>query len=173
MLPIPGLDILELAGIVASFIPTNIKRRTSMNTKILIEAITDEVPLPTRVHGEEDSGFDLYVSQEDVWIWPHQTKVIQVNCKLGLPNFMEANIRPRSSTSKSGILVHEGTIDPGYRGQVGVIATNVGLIPRKVKKGHRIAQVVFQRLEPVEIEVVDKVPLNSKRLADGFGKSGR
>lgn len=54
----------------------------------------------------------------------------------------EVQVRPRSSISKQGILTHIGTIDVDYRGEVGVILTNLSNIPFEIYKGSRIAQIV-------------------------------
>lgn len=104
-----------------------------------------------------------------------QTALVPTGFALELPDGIEAQLRPRS-----GLALHHGltmlnspaTIDPDYRGEVGVILTNLGQKPFEVKRGERIAQMVFARFERVETQQVEELS-NSERGAGGFGSTGR
>jgi dUTP pyrophosphatase len=87
----------------------------------------------------------------------------------------EIQVRPRSGLAlKQGISVENspGTIDADYRGMIGVILINDSLVARKISKGDRIAQIVVQRVEMLDVEVVDKLPDNTIRGEGGFGHTG-
>ena len=65
-----------------------------------------------------------------------------------------------------------GTIDPAYRGEIGVIMLNLGREPYTVAQGDRIAQLVIARYEPVEW--MEQTELSeTARGEGGFGSSGR
>jgi dUTP pyrophosphatase len=91
-----------------------------------------------------------------------------------IPFGYEMQVRARSGlAAKNGIgLVNgTGTIDPNYRGELGIILINHGKEPFVVNKGDRIAQVVFNKIEHTEIEEVDELS-ETNRGECGFGSSG-
>jgi dUTP pyrophosphatase len=83
-------------------------------------------------------------------------------------------VRPRSGLSlKHGVTVlnSPGTIDAGYRGEVGVILANFGTEPFVVKKGDKIAQIVIAPVTKAEIGEAEAVDATD-RGAGGFGSTG-
>ena len=92
-----------------------------------------------------------------------------------LPEDYEAQIRPRSGLALKHDLMltnSPGTVDSGYRGEVGVIMFNHGPEEFAIKRGDRIAQMVIAELPVVELEVVNALS-NSDRGEGGFGSTGR
>ena len=92
-----------------------------------------------------------------------------------LPVNYEAQIRPRSGLAlKHNITLTNspGTIDAGYRGEVGVIMFNHGPAEFEVKRGDRIAQMVITELPEVELDLVESLS-ESDRGAGGFGSTGK
>jgi len=72
-----------------------------------------------------DSGFDL-VAVEDVIIEPGETKLIKTGLAFDIPEGFEIQVRPRSGiTLKTKLRVQLGTVDAGYKGEVGVIVDNI------------------------------------------------
>lgn len=70
------------------------------------------------------AGYDVYAS-EDIILKPGETKLIPLNITVALPEGIEMQVRPRSGLSlKTELIVKFGTVDPDYRGIVGVIAQN-------------------------------------------------
>lgn len=128
--------------------------------------------LPTYAH-PGDAGMDV-CSIEDVVIAPGARALIKTGFAMELPDGFEAQVRPRSGLAiKSGITVLNtpGTIDSGYRGEVGVILINLSDVPFHVEKGMKIAQMVIAKFERAEIEVVGELS-SSERGAGGFGSTG-
>ena len=122
---------------------------------------------------EFSSGIDLY-SDEDCNILSLSTKVISTGVAVELPHPIDAQIRPRSSMSKKGILTHFGTIDNDYRGVLGVCLTNLSPMMIRIQKGDRIAQLVFSRLvEHIELEPVTDISTETIRGAGGWGSTGQ
>lgn len=168
-----------------------------MNLRVKIKRVKD-VELP-KYAKSGDAGFDL-VAAEDVVIKPGETKVIPTGLAFEIPPGYEMQIRPRSGMSrKTKLRVVLGTIDSGYRGEVGVIADNVSMVeyesqPRllkgafvgdgdfnitkatkyeviKISKGDRIAQGVIAPVVTAHFEEVDELSV-SDRGTGGFGSTG-
>ena len=121
---------------------------------------------------ESSSGIDLY-ADEDCNISSFSTKVISTGVAVELPYPVDAQIRPRSSISKKGILTHFGTIDNDYRGVLGVCLTNLSPTTVRIQKGDRIAQLVFSRREEfLNLESVDAISTETDRGESGWGSTG-
>ena len=98
------------------------------------------------------SGMDL-IANENVVIEPHAWALVGTGLYLEIPEGYEGQIRPRSSLAlKYGLTVLNtpGTIDSDYRGEIKVILINHGNEAMLVRKGDRIAQLVFAKVERVE-----------------------
>ena len=131
----------------------------------------DAVP-PSYAH-PSDAGMDVR-SVDELTLAPGQRALVHTGLVMLLPPGYEAQVRPRSGLAlKSGVTVLNtpGTIDSGYRGEVGVILANFGEADFQVKTGDKIAQIVVAPVtqpEIVETEDADE----TDRGADGFGSTG-
>ena len=122
------------------------------------------------------AGMDLFAAlEEDIHLQPGERALVPTGVAIALPEGYEAQIRPRSGLAlRHGItLVNTpGTIDPDYRGEVGVIVINHGHEPFTVRSGERIAQMVFApfaRATLLEVTELD----GTHRGSGGFGHTGR
>lgn len=120
-----------------------------------------------------DAGWDLFTS-EDVVIPPMETVDVHTNIKIDMPPYLYARITGRSSTlRKHKLLVNEAIIDNGYTGELFVCVHNMSTHPFHVKRGMRLAQILFHVIEDVRWSQVDKVvPAEGKRGDEGFGSTG-
>ncbi len=128
--------------------------------------------LPSYAH-PSDAGMDVR-SVEDLTIAPGKRALVPTGLVMLLPPGYEAQVRPRSGLAlKSGVTVLNtpGTIDSGYRGEVGVILANFGETDFSVKKGDKIAQIVIAPVTQPTIEETDVVD-ETDRGAGGFGSTG-
>ena len=131
-----------------------------------------EAVLPSYAH-PGDAGMDVR-AVEALEIEPGGRRLVRTGLVMMRPPGYEAQVRPRSGLAlKHGVTVLNtpGTIDEGYRGEVGVILANFGAEPYKVEKGAKIAQIVIApctRAEIVETAEVDE----TERGAGGFGSTG-
>ena len=120
-----------------------------------------------------DAGFDL-CSVEDVVIDPCEYKLVSTGLAFEIPIGFEMQIRPRSGLAgKHGISIvnSPGTVDSGYRGDVGIIIINHGKQPFEIKKNDRIAQGVITEFECVQFKEVESLS-ESARGEGGFGHTG-
>lgn len=135
--------------------------------------IHPDAELPSYAH-LSDAGMDIR-SVEELTILPGKRALVHTGLVMILPPNYEAQVRPRSGLAlKKGITVLNtpGTIDSGYRGEVGVILINLGEEPFEIKKGDKIAQIVIapvtQPEEIVETDLIDE----TDRGEGGFGSTG-
>jgi dUTP pyrophosphatase len=121
---------------------------------------------------EGAAGVDLCADLDAaLTIEPTARALIPTGIAIGLPAGFEAQIRPRSGLAlKHGftLLNSPGTIDSDYRGEIQIIAINLGAEPIIVTPGQRIAQMIVQRVVRVSWQEVDELETTA-RNAGGFG----
>ena len=120
-----------------------------------------------------DAGMDVCACEEATLL-PGERKLVRTGLVMELPSGTEAQMRPRSGLAlKHGItlLNSPGTIDEGYRGEVGVLLINLGREPFAVQPGMRIAQMVIAPVLRVGTAEVAEVS-DTARGAGGFGSTG-
>ncbi len=133
-----------------------------------------DLPLP-RYMTPGSSGVDLYAAnQDDITISSKAVALVPTGIAIAIPKGYEAQIRPRSGLAlKHGLtlLNTPGTIDADYRGEIKVIVINLGDKEYILKRGERIAQMIFSRVERVELQEVENLD-DTARGAGGFGHTG-
>lgn len=131
-------------------------------------------PLP-KYQTSQSAGMDLRANIDaPILIKPLDRKLIPTGLHIALPEGYEAQIRPRSGlVIKNGITIINtpGTIDPDYTGDVGVILVNISNEDFVVQPGDRIAQMVINKFEQAEFEIVEKLD-ETERGEGGFGHTG-
>ena len=129
--------------------------------------------VPAKAHAD-DAAFDLR-SRTDLTVPVNKSTLVPTGVFIELPVNYEAQVRPRSGLAlKHNITLTNspGTIDAGYRGEVGVIMFNHGPEEFAVRRGDRIAQMVIAELPEVELQIAETLS-NSDRGEGGFGSTGR
>jgi dUTP pyrophosphatase len=125
---------------------------------------------------EGAAGMDLCADvEQDIMLAPLERGLIATGIAIALPVGFEAQIRPRSGAAlKQGLtLVNSpGTIDSDYRGEIKVIAINLGAEPIVIERGQRIAQMVVQRVVRAQWSEVGELP-GSARRDGGFGHTDK
>jgi dUTP pyrophosphatase len=146
--------------------------------RIQIKRVRDrarDLPLPDYMT-EGSAGMDLAADlDEDVRLQPLERALIPTGVAIALPAGFEAQIRPRSGLAlREGVtLVNSpGTIDADYRGEIQLIAINLGRETVIVRRGQRVAQMVVQRVCRVQWQEVEELPA-SQRQAGGFGHTDK
>ena len=142
--------------------------------EIKVKKMGEDVKLPKYQHFGEDCGMDL-MSRNEYTLKPGEYKLIKTGLKIAIPEGYGGFVYPRSGLALNhGITVlnADGVIDPGYRGEVGVILINHGKNKFKIKKGDRIAQLIIHRTFTVEWEEVEDLEI-SQRGTGGFGHTGK
>ncbi len=122
------------------------------------------------------SGLDLRANLESpVVLNSLERQLIPTGLFMEIPEGFEAQVRPRSGLAiKQGLtcLNSPGTIDADYRGEIKIILINLSSDPQQVNDGDRIAQLVFQKVEKVNLISVSELS-SSERAEGGFGHTGK
>lgn len=137
-----------------------------------VQKVHEDAIIPNYAH-IGDAGLDLF-SIEEKLLKPGDSTLIKTGIKIELPEQTEAQIRPRSGLAlKKGITVLNtpGTIDEGYRGEIGIILINHGKEDFVVEKHMKIAQMVVKPVWYVNVEEVKELS-NTERAEGGFGSTG-
>ena len=137
-----------------------------------VKFISKDAVLPRYAH-EGDAGLDLF-SVENLTIAPNECKLVKTGIIIELPENTEAQIRPRSGLAlkhQITLLNTPGTIDYGYRGEVGIIMKNFGRKTFEVRKGMKIAQMVIKPVYKVDVIKVEELS-STGRGSGGFGSTG-
>lgn len=120
-----------------------------------------------------DAGFDFH-SAQTIQIPPHTTKIIMTDLAVELPKNTELQVRCRSGiAAKTPLIVKNapGTVDAGFKGNIGIILHNLSNEPYVVNCGDRIAQGVIKKVYDVEIFETENLS-ESERGEGGFGSTG-
>jgi dUTP pyrophosphatase len=143
---------------------------SSIQVKIINHS---ENPLPGYMTAGA-AGIDIYAA-EDALVQNGSVSLVPTGLYIEMPSGYEAQIRCRSGLAlKHGLMMVNGigTIDSDYRGEIKIIFTNCTDIPYQIKKGDRIAQMIFCKYIKAEFVEVSKLE-STKRSEGGFGSSGR
>ena len=141
-----------------------------MTRPLLIHRLTPEAILPTRGSAQA-AGYDLHTPQV-VTIQPGQRLLIQTGIAIAIPPGHYGRIAPRSGHAlKLGLDIMAGVIDEDYRGEIGVLALNLGTEAIYLSAGAKIAQLILERISTPDIVEVTALP-STERGGLGYGSTG-
>ena len=143
-----------------------------MSVQLKVKRLVPSAAMPDRAHSG-DAGLDLF-SAVDLDIAPGETRLVGTGLAIELPPGTEAQVRPRSGLALKHsvtVLNSPGTVDEGYRGEVGVILINHGRTMFEVRRGMKVAQLVVQPTLEVEVVAVDALS-DTPRGTGGLGSTG-
>ncbi len=141
--------------------------------KVPIRLLDDGLPLPS--YGRRgDAGLDL-LAADDLTLEPGERRLLRTGVAVAIPEGYAGFVHARSGRALReglGLVNAPGLIDSGYRGEVRVIVVNLDpACPIHVKRGDKVAQLVIQKVEHADLEVVGELP-PSERGDGGFGSTG-
>jgi deoxyuridine 5'-triphosphate nucleotidohydrolase len=138
---------------------------------IQYKKIAKEATQPSKGH-DDDAGWDLY-TLEEVTIAPGAYAEVPTGIAVEFPQNVWGRITGRSSTTrKLGLMVIEGIIDTGYRGELFVRVYNPGIYAIEVRQNRRIAQMIPHLRIDLKWEET-KTLSKSERGNNGFGSTGK
>ncbi|HET6680937.1 MAG TPA: dUTP diphosphatase [Gemmatimonadaceae bacterium] len=144
-----------------------------MEVRIRRLAHNPDLPLPAR-QTAGSAGYDVSSAEPDFALAPGERRAVATGLAFELPAGVEMQVRPRSGLAlRHGVFLPNapGTIDPDYRGELRVILQNGGDAPVQIRRGDRVAQLVFARfLAPSLVE--QEQLTSSARGEGGFGSTG-
>ena len=144
--------------------------------KVVVKVTLDKgVQLP-KYETKGSAGMDVRANiTEPVVLGSLERKLIPTGIKMAIPEGYEVQVRPRSGLAlKHGISMANaiGTIDSDYRGEIGVILINLSKDEYIVQPQERIGQLVLNKVEQMEFEVVSSLD-ETERGEGGFGHTGK
>ena len=146
---------------------------TETTVTIPVRQLDAEIELP-QAQNRGDAGYDLR-SAADLSLAPGERALIPTGIAIAIPIGYAGFVQPRSGLAIKngiGVLNSPGLIDSGYRDELKVILINTDKTETfEIKKGDRIAQLVIQKYETVNWNIVDDLE-DSDRGTGGFGSTG-
>ena len=158
---------------------------------IKVKKLHEDAVVPVFAH-PTDSGADLYTC-EDLQLSPNGKGIAKTGIAIQLPEGFGATIRNKSGNSINGvnckvfmqsltgsfdeivmkidIQVLLGTIDNGYRGELGIMVKNNSSFHVTIPKGTKLAQLVLEKIYQEQFEVVEELD-ETDRGEGGFGSTG-
>jgi dUTP pyrophosphatase len=139
--------------------------------QLKVKLLTPDAIAPRYAH-DGDAGFDVF-SCEDYTLQPGERHAFKLGFATELEPGYVCLVWDRSGlAAKQGLTNLAGVIDSGYRGEYAVVVLNTSNQPVAVSKGDRIAQMLVQPVQRVDITVVDELA-DSNRSSGGFGSTGK
>lgn len=139
--------------------------------KLKILKVHPDAKIPTRPH-PGDAGLDLY-ALEEARLLPGERRSVPTGVAMEIPDGCAGLIWDRGSMSHThGLTNIGGVIDSGYRGEIHVGLVNLSDKPFVIEKGHKVAQMLIQKIESPELVEADALS-EAPRGKKGFGSSGR
>jgi dUTP pyrophosphatase len=140
---------------------------------IKVKKLSPDARLPRYAHTGDygDLAADVYALAAAT-LAPGQTQAVPTGIAFEFPSTHGALVEDRSGLAIRGVTTLAGVIDPGYRGELKIVMTNLSAAPVELNSGDRIAQLrIVQRIQ-AEFEEVAELG-EAARGAGGFGSTGK
>ena len=163
--------VFEMLG---SIINEAIEKFLGYDTVVYFELIREGAKLPEYAH-ETDAGADVFAPEDITIPANHLGYKAPTGFKMALAPGWEMQVRPRSGLSyKTSLRVSNapGTIDEGYRDEVGILFDNFSDQDYVIRKGERMAQFVIAPTYKFKAQLTDDVSKIGENRGGGFGSTG-
>jgi dUTP pyrophosphatase len=139
---------------------------------ITVQKLHSDAQLPRYAHTGPFGDLAADLHAVSAWtIQPGETVAVPTGIALGFPAEYGALVEDRSGLALRGLTTLAGVIDPGYRGEIKVVITNLAPIPHSIFPGDRIAQLRIVRRIEATFELVERLD-ETRRGEGGFGSTG-
>ena len=136
-----------------------------------VKKVSDDATVPLYAH-PGDAGLDLFAA-ETVVVNPGVVSRVRTGIAVVIPEGYVGLCWDKSGLAMGhGIKVLAGVIDSGYRGELVLGVINLGTEPYTFEKGHKVMQMLIQKVETVEVQVVNELG-STRRGEAGFGSTGK
>lgn len=145
-----------------------------INTAVKVKKLHKDAKFPEYANQWGDSGADIFAI-DNYELKPNERKLVKTGIAIVLQDGYECQVRSKSGLAlNKGLMVlnSPGTIDNGYRGEIGVILYNTSDEIQTIEKGDKVAQLVFVPVSQavfIETDDTDK----TSRGEGGFGSTGK
>lgn len=138
--------------------------------KVKVLKLEKDATLPAYAH-PHDAGMDIF-ALETTTVAPSEFVAVRTGISMEIPKGHVGLVWDKSGLALKGIKTIAGVVDAGYRGEVKICVTNLGKTSYTFEKGHKVAQMLIQKVESPTIAEVKKLS-ETKRGKKGFGSTGR
>lgn len=142
-----------------------------MSLILKVKCLDPRAEMPVFEH-DGDAGFDLY-SLNKVILGPGDRAQVHTGIAMEIPYGYVGLIWDKSGLShKHGLKTLGGVVDSGYRGEIMIGIVNLSGNEYTIEEGHKVAQMIIQKKEMVEIMTTDELS-ETERGESGFGSTGK
>jgi dUTP pyrophosphatase len=141
-----------------------------MKLELKVRKMNPDAKLPRFSH-KGDAGMDLFSAVDDL-LRAGEVKPVPTGIQMAIPEGYVGLIWDKSGVSLAGLHRLAGVVDAGYRGEVRVVMANLGKESFVIKKGMKIAQMLIQPVETVEVVEAEELD-DTSRGQGGFGSTGQ
>lgn len=139
--------------------------------QIKIKKLNPQAVIPACNH-EGDAGMDIF-ALENIVIPARGRALVATGLALEIPLGFVGLVWGKSGLAvHHGIITSAGVIDAGYRGEVKVALVNTSDEDYTIEAGHKVAQLLIQKVEHPEIVEVAELS-DTARGINGFGSTGK
>jgi dUTP pyrophosphatase len=138
--------------------------------ELKVKRIHNDAKIPSYGH-KGDAGLDVF-SVIDHELRPREAMAVPTGIQMEIPEGYVGLIWDKSGISLQGVHRLAGVVDAGYRGEVKVVMINLGEESFIISKGMKIAQILVQPVESVDVIDVSELE-DSSRGEGGFGSTGK
>lgn len=136
-----------------------------------LNVVLDEgARMPEKAH-DADAGYDLF-SRERKILLPKCSRNFDTGVHIQIPFGIDGVLYSKSGLNNRRKITSTGLIDSGYTGSIAARLYNHSWLPRLIKKGEKITQIVFRENKSYMLEAVDHLE-ETERGSNGFGSTGR
>jgi dUTP pyrophosphatase len=138
--------------------------------KLLIKKLDKQARLPQYAHSG-DAGLDIFCNEEYI-LKPQERHLFTTGIQIAIPDGCVGLIWDKSGLAvNNAIKTMAGVIDEGYRGELKILLVNLSAIDFRFEKYTKIAQLIIQKKESVDIQETDNLD-DTSRGKNGFGSTG-
>ena len=138
--------------------------------KLKIKKLHIDAKVPSFAHGY-DAGMDMFAI-EDILVKNGESAKIKTGLALEIPDGYVGLFWDKSSVGSKNLKTFGGVIDAGYRGEIMILIKNLSNEDYTFHKGDKVAQLLIQKVEHPEIEIVEELS-DTTRGEGGFGSTGK
>jgi dUTP pyrophosphatase len=150
---------------------TMVRHENEVRIKVMKLDVAAQLPRYAHTGAFGDLAADLF-AVAGVTLDAGATVAVATGVAMEFPSSHGALVEDRSGLAVRGVTTLAGVIDPGYRGEIKVVMTNLGAVPVEIKAGDRIAQLRIVRRIEAEFDEVSEL-VEASRGVKGFGSTGR
>lgn len=151
-------DLAENQGIVEPFLSDNCEGATiNLTLSPFILKYSSDKPIILGVKVEDECYKSIDIQKEEFFLAPNESVLVQTNEKIRVPENLSARMYERFGVKSLGLMISPAHyMNPGYSGQISLLAVNHSPVPIKLTAGIKICQIGFFELSSEPLKPYEK-----------------